>query len=778
MLRGTIHEFTATRGFGQVILDDGRALAFDVTAWRAAPHVRRGPREGEPVALRVSGESGAERVVLIRPLPTLDDPGTVWSPEDLPVVVEEAERRLAACGPSTELRRALALLDQRMKEGFSNGEEWRTRLKKTIDAIPLPVVEPDEPFADAVLASLAQMSDEERAPWLALFAHAATATGAKPSAKWSKTAKALVRAIGEGALTDRYAAWLARVEKPKELQQDPHHWSYQPPICERNSDILRGLVWSASPLEDVARVAAVVGDLGVRCFSKIPNYGAFSTKVGNACLWSLGAMPGTHGVAQLGRLKMRVRYASALKLVDKALAGAARRAGVTPDELEEMSVPTCGLDAEGRLEETFGAFTARAELTPAGEVSLTWHKEGGKAQSSVPAEVKRDFAEELKDLRAGLKDAQTLYPAQIARIERSLLTPREISHEALRERYLDHPLVGRAARRLIWLVGEGDGWTPAIWQGGALTDVSGSVVSGARARLWHPLGRPREEVRAWRERLAELGITQPFKQAHREIYVLTDAEVETRTYSNRFAAHVLRQHQLAALLRERGWRYTLQGRWDSHNTPSRAVPGTDLTCEYFVEAAWETDEVSEAGIFLHVLTDQVRFLSREGGPVPLADVPALAFSELMRDVDLFVGVCSVGNDPTWHDQGPQAGREYWQAYAFGELGLSAQTRRDVLASLLPKLKIRDRATLDGKFLVVQGKLRTYKIHLGSGNILMEPNDQYLCIVPDRRASKVPAGLVLPFEGDPVLSVILSKAIMLAADDKISDASITRQIGAT
>jgi hypothetical protein len=26
------------------------------------------------------------------------------------------------------------------------------------------------------------------------------------------------------------------------------------------------------------------------------------------------------------------------------------------------------------------------------------------------------------------------------------------------------------------------------------------------------------------------------------------------------------------------------------------------------------------------------------------------------------------------------------------------------------------------------EIRTYKIHLGSGNILMNPNDQYLCIV--------------------------------------------------
>jgi hypothetical protein len=39
----------------------------------------------------------------------------------------------------------------------------------------------------------------------------------------------------------------------------------------------------------------------------------------------------------------------------------------------------------------------------------------------------------------------------------------------------------------------------------------------------------------------------------------------------------------------------------------------------------------------------------------------------------------------------------------------------------------------GRFLRVHGRLRTYRIHLGSGNILMEPDDAYLCVVPARDA---------------------------------------------
>jgi hypothetical protein len=59
---------------------------------------------------------------------------------------------------------------------------------------------------------------------------------------------------------------------------------------------------------------------------------------------------------------------------------------------------------------------------------------------------------------------------------------------------------------------------------------------------------------------------------------------------------------------------------------------------------------------------------------------------------------------------------------------------------------------------------------------MEPNDQYLCIVPGR-GDATPSDVFLPFDGDRVLSIILSKALMLAEDDKIKDSSITSQIRA-
>jgi hypothetical protein len=368
-----------------------------------------------------------------------------------------------------------------------------------------------------------------------------------------------------------------------------------------------------------------------------------------------------------------------------------------------------------------------------------------------------------------------------------------------RERHLDHPLVGVIARRLIWTFTEGKTSRDAVHHDGQFVDRDGRELEppgpSATVALWHPIGRPVEEVIAWRDLLERLGVKQPFKQAHREVYLLTDAERRTGTYSNRFAAHILKQHQFHALCAARGWKNRLRlGVDDSYPPATRPLPEWGLRAEFWIEGIG--DEYTESYAYLYLSTDQVRFYpadaaqamahasgrgyhlwNAEDRPIPLEEVPPLVFSEVMRDVDLFVGVASVGNDPSWADGGPGGRhRDYWERFSFGTLSATAQTRKAALERIVPRLRIADRCRFTDKFLVVRGDLRTYKIHLGSGNILMEPNDQYLCIVPKQAASAGPGEKVfLPFEGDAVLSVVLSKALMLADDRKIKDETITRQI---
>ena len=209
---------------------------------------------------------------------------------------------------------------------------------------------------------------------------------------------------------------------------------------------------------------------------------------------------------------------------------------------------------------------------------------------------------------------------------------------------------------------------------------------------------------------------------------------------------------------------------------SISIPEFGIRAEVWVNEVNADGAFNDTGIWNFISTDQVRFVSESTNePMLLVDVPKVIFSEIFRDVDLFVGVASVGNDPAWSDNGGlPAYRNYWESYSFGDLSEIAKTRKAVLERILPKLKIAPVSSIHDKFLVVKGTLRTYKIHIGSTNILMEPNDQYLCIVPDRGKPRND-NVFLPFDGDSGLSVIISKAFLLAEDDKITDTTITSQI---
>jgi len=72
---------------------------------------------------------------------------------------------------------------------------------------------------------------------------------------------------------------------------------------------------------------------------------------------------------------------------------------------------------------------------------------------------------------------------------------------------------------------------------------------------------------------------------------------------------------------------------------------------------------------------------------------------------------------------------------------------------------------------MQGTWHEYEIHLGSG--ACSRGGRHICIVP--KSSTEGDKIWLPFEGDRTLSIIISKALLLAADDKITDPVILRQL---
>ncbi|MER7173440.1 DUF4132 domain-containing protein [Streptomyces mesophilus] len=683
-----------------------------------------------------------------------------------------------------------------MRRSATQGYYADKELKRLLTGLTGPVLNPGEAWSDQALEDLAEAGGH----WHALVRHAAGATSAQPSVKWEKAARQKLERLPLDEVRTRITAWLALVGRPRtqlftDDQYRPHNEEFDP----YNADALRGLAWTLSLLPGDRDTARALGRVAETSLRKVPGIGPRNPKVANACVVALTRSDGEAALAELARLATRVTYKGTLKILNSGLDQRATALGLTREEIEELAVPAYGLTEVGRSEHRLGDCTA--ELTVTGsKATLTWRNVTGKTVKAPPAQVKRDHPDELKELKAAVKDIDKMLGAQTERLDRQFLARRVWPYEKWRTHYLDHPLVGTLARRLLWTV---DGRPVGYADGELRTLTDDPVTTGGNVELWHPIHHEPAEIVAWRDWLERHGITQPFKQAHREVYLLTDAERNTGTYSNRFAAHILRQHQFHALAAVRGWRNKLRLCVDDEAPPAmRELPQWGLRAEYWIEGVGDNYGVdtTDSGSYLRLSTDQVRFYPLDapensahcyGGeyrmwlrdgrdpvdPLPLTGIPPLALSEVLRDVDLFVGVASVGNDPTWQDGGPEGRfQEYWSTYSFGELNASAETRRRLLTRLIPRLAIADRCTLEGRFLHVKGELHTYKIHLGSGNILRTPNDQYLCIVPKGASAGDPAGTgYLPFEGDRVLSVILSKAMLLAKDKEITDPTILSQL---
>jgi hypothetical protein len=658
------------------------------------------------------------------------------------------------------------------------------------DALPTVVFAEGDPLGQALSQFVAGLdrADPRAAAWLNLLQQCQKATAGQPTAKFRKELDAATAAIGPAAVREQGRAWLQLLaEIPVTEQQHAYeygnghvrHYSTWDFLTESNIAVAKGLIWTMQPLAD-ASVLDLLTTLSVKCFRKIPGKGPLAAGLGNACLLAL-SQNGLPGVAALARVRSKIRQTNTQETIARYIAQESAKLGVSPAEIEDMAAPDFGLE-NGQLVEEFGEYTATLTLAE-GKAEVQWQK-AGKLLKSAPAALKASHADELKELKAAQAQAQQTYTAQRDRLDRSFVDERRMPWPWFEQYYVQHGLLSLLARPLIWRLHRPEGTVEdALHLGDAWQDAHGRPVPAPTAdtqvQLWHPVLAPAAEVLAWRELLEAQQIRQPLKQAFREVYLLTPPEERTNTYSNRMAAHILKQHQFNSLAKLRGWRYRLLGAYDKgYDSEIASLPlsAHGLTAEYWVSEVNADGAWNDTGIYNYVSTDQVRFV-RGDAPVPLPAVPPLAFSEVMRDVDLFVGVASVGNDPQWRDNGGLAQfRNYWESYSFGDLSEVAKTRKLALERLVPRLKIGKVSTIKGNFLVVKGHRHVYKIHLGSGNILMEPNDQYLCIVPDRSAKTLgDSAVFLPFEGDAVLSIILSKAQLLMDDDQITDPTILRQL---
>lgn len=379
-------------------------------------------------------------------------------------------------------------------------------------------------------------------------------------------------------------------------------------------------------------------------------------------------------------------------------------------------------------------------------ISINAHKpeitisKNGKLLKSIPPALKK--TEPLKPLLATfdvLKDQSKRYRESI---ENLMVQGRWLEPQQLKE-IVQLPIAKSMLGALVLRTVSGVTGIPA-------TDFK-SLVTLDNSEI--PLNEPIQVAHAmqllddgnladWQHAVVKRNLCQPFKQVFRECYVVTPAELAAVNESSRFAGRRVRTKVLGATLTGRGWR----------------VEGSEGSCAANKRVAENLVGTLELPDVYHFLTeeettvlDAINF--RQGGiKIPLAEVPALAFSEFMRDLDLVITVGAADSE---------------------EASAEVQKNRAALvSSLLPSLGLSN-VTIDGHYVLIEGKRATYRLHLGTAVIHIMPGS-YLCIVPESSMKRT--SVALPFvDEDARTSEVLSKIFLLCADHKIKDSSILDQI---
>ncbi len=297
-------------------------------------------------------------------------------------------------------------------------------------------------------------------------------------------------------------------------------------IESTEADYQRALLWSLTDYSD-REICAAVARFAEQCRKKIPGLGPVSQKAGNACVNVLANMSGSEPLGQLVRLGMRIKYQTAQRLIARAIEEAAERAGLSREELEEITVPDFALDGSGMCSEPIGGY--QVELRTC-DTTVRFRNPEGKSVKSLPRAIREEHSEAVKRIRRAAKDNDKMLTAQRLRIERLLMTDRAIAFATWRKHYLEHPLLQDLTRRLIWQFRwTGDERTAIPSQKG-LIEWNGQPVdppAESQVQLWHPIESDVQSTFSWRCWLEDNHVQQPFKQAHREVYVLTGAERET-----------------------------------------------------------------------------------------------------------------------------------------------------------------------------------------------------------------------------------------------------------
>jgi hypothetical protein len=238
----------------------------------------------------------------------------------------------------------------------------------------------------------------------------------------------------------------------------------------------------------------------------------------------LGQIGSDKSLMYLDRLGSRLRFKGVQERARERIAEVAESRGLSALELGDRLVPDLGLSM-GRVSVLCGEKEFFLEIgEDLGAYVLDAAGHTFKDLPGKDAAISKAFRKDLKEI----------IRLQLVRLEDALISGRSLERELWQTCFVEHPIVGILARRLLWGFYQGDRLYSAfrVDESGALEDKEEQAVVGAGlVRLVHPVELSEEERQQWVRIFSDYKIIQPFEQLQRAFFrdevVLTGRRLPT-----------------------------------------------------------------------------------------------------------------------------------------------------------------------------------------------------------------------------------------------------------
>jgi len=243
-------------------------------------------------------------------------------------------------------------------------------------------------------------------------------------------------------------------------------------------------------------------------------------------LEALRAMGDAPALQALVGISQRTRFAGLRSRATACVAEIAAELGLTMEELADTSVPTCGLDQDGRIKLDFGTRRFVGELGRGAEPVLA--TEDGRRLKTLPKPSVSDPAEQAafaaSEWKVFKKTLAETVKAQRARLESALVAGRRWKTLNFQRYVAAHPVMRRLAETLVWGVFDSEGIARDFFTvrggDGALVTAEGEIRKPFSAEdaigLAHPIQLSAAALEQWRTWSAAQGTEQSIPQLWRE----------------------------------------------------------------------------------------------------------------------------------------------------------------------------------------------------------------------------------------------------------------------